>query len=141
MFSKKYLLLFPVSLCLKWLKKTVYKYVIQIATQVRSKMKINWNKVACIKISLCRNTMHLILCHKFFLENSRYSQLKSKLYLFRSSRPEVFLRKGVLKICSKFTGEHPYRSVISIKLQSNWNQTSAWVFSCKLTAFFQNTFS
>ena len=26
---------------------------------------------------------------------------------FRSSRPEVFLRKGVLKICSKFTGEHP----------------------------------
>ena len=33
-----------------------------------------------------------------------------------SSRPEVFLRKGVLKICNKFTGEHPCRSVISIKL-------------------------
>ena len=32
----------------------------------------------------------------------------------RSSRPEVFLGKGVLKICNKFTGEHPYRSVISI---------------------------
>ena len=26
---------------------------------------------------------------------------------FKSSRPEVFLRKGVLKICSKFSGEHP----------------------------------
>ena len=26
--------------------------------------------------------------------------------------PEVFSRKGVLKICSKFTGEHPRRSVI-----------------------------
>ena len=25
---------------------------------------------------------------------------------FRSSPPHVFLRKGVLKICSKFTGEH-----------------------------------
>ena len=25
----------------------------------------------------------------------------------RSSRPEVFSRKGVLKICSKFTGKHP----------------------------------
>ena len=25
----------------------------------------------------------------------------------RSSPPEVFLGKGVLKICSKFTGEHP----------------------------------
>ena len=39
---------------------------------------------------------------------------------FRSSRPEVFLRKGVLKICSKFAEEHPSRSVISIKLQSNF---------------------
>ena len=38
----------------------------------------------------------------------------------RSSRPEVFLRNGVLKICSKFTGEHPCRSAISIKLQSNF---------------------
>ena len=38
--------------------------------------------------------------------------------LFRSSRPEVFLRKGVLKICSKFAEEHPCRSVISIKLRS-----------------------
>ena len=28
----------------------------------------------------------------------------------------MFLRKGVLKICSKFTREHPCRSVISIKL-------------------------
>ena len=35
---------------------------------------------------------------------------------FRSSRPEVFFRKGVLKICSKFTGEHTWRSVISTKL-------------------------
>ena len=29
---------------------------------------------------------------------------------------KMFLGKGVLKICSKFTGEHPCRSVISIKL-------------------------
>ena len=41
----------------------------------------------------------------------------------RRSRPEVFLRKGVLRICSKFTGEHPCRSVISIKLLS----TSGWL--------------
>ena len=32
----------------------------------------------------------------------------------RSSHPEVFLGRDVLKICSKFTGEHPYRSVISV---------------------------
>ena len=29
-------------------------------------------------------------------------------FMFRSSRPEVFIGKGVLKICSKFTGEHPW---------------------------------
>ena len=39
---------------------------------------------------------------------------------YRSSRPEVFLRKGALKIYSKFSGEHPCRSVISIKLHSNF---------------------
>ena len=39
---------------------------------------------------------------------------------FRSSRPEAFLRKGLLKICSKFTGEHPCRSAISVNVQSNF---------------------
>ena len=38
----------------------------------------------------------------------------------RSSRPEVSSGKDFLKICSKFTGEHPCRSVISIKFQSNF---------------------
>ena len=35
--------------------------------------------------------------------------------MFRSSHPELFLRKGVLKICSKFAEEHLCRSAISIK--------------------------
>ena len=43
-----------------------------------------------------------------------------KIYLSESSHPEVLLRKGVLKICSKFTGDHPRRSVISLKLQSSF---------------------
>ena len=37
---------------------------------------------------------------------------------YKSSRPEVFLRKDVLKICSKFTGGHSCQSVISTKLQN-----------------------
>ena len=47
---------------------------------------------------------------------------KTKLLMLhlRSSRPQVFLRKGVLKICRKFTGEHPYQSAISIKLFCNF---------------------
>ena len=39
---------------------------------------------------------------------------------YRSSHSEVFLGKGALKICSKFTGEHPCRSAISIKLLCNF---------------------
>ena len=48
-------------------------------------------------------------------------ELELKLWLrrFRSSRPEVLLEKYVLKICSKFTGEYPCRSLISIRLL--WN--------------------
>ena len=49
---------------------------------------------------------------------------------YRSSCLELFLGKGVLKICSKSIGEHLYRSVISMKLLY-WNRTPAWVFSCK----------
>ena len=32
----------------------------------------------------------------------------------------MFLREGILKICSEFTGDHPCRSVISIKLLRNF---------------------
>ena len=38
--------------------------------------------------------------------------------IYGNSPPEVFLEKGVLKICSKHTGEYSCRSVTSIKLQS-----------------------
>ena len=38
----------------------------------------------------------------------------------RSSSPEVFLGKSVLKICSKFTGGYPCRGVISIQLLCNF---------------------
>ena len=38
----------------------------------------------------------------------------------RSSHPEVFLGKDVLKICSKFTGENPCQNEISIKLLCNF---------------------
>ena len=40
---------------------------------------------------------------------------KAESATLRSSRPDVFLGKGVLKICSTFTVEHPCGSAISIK--------------------------
>ena len=57
-----------------------------------------------------------------------------KFSLCRSSRSEVFLRKRFLKICSKFTGEHPCRSVS----QLYWKHTLAWAFSYKFVACFHN---
>ena len=34
--------------------------------------------------------------------------------------PEVFLEKDVLKLCSKFAGEHPCQSATSVKLLCNF---------------------
>ena len=68
---------------------------------------------------------------KSFLQNVSSSALLygaciQILQTFRSSRPEVFLGKGVLKICSRFTGEHPCRSAISIKLPNNFTEIPLW---------------
>ena len=48
------------------------------------------------------------------------------LTYFQSSPPEVSLAKGVPKICSKFTGEYPCQSVISIKLVCNCSEITLW---------------
>ena len=38
----------------------------------------------------------------------------------------MFSAKVFLKICSKFTGEHPYRSVVSIELLCNFIEITLW---------------
>ena len=46
---------------------------------------------------------------------------------FKSSHPEVFLRKAVLKICSKFKIEHPCRITIWINvLVCNFIEIALW---------------
>ena len=45
----------------------------------------------------------------------------------------MILGNGIMKICSKFTAEHPFRSF-------DFNEVAlAWVFSCKFAEYFQNT--
>ena len=101
-------------------------------TTFTSKIKVfcgpEWTKRGCItasgnilasgNISLKLFTAPLetieLLTFSYVLAESHFVQLH------RSSHPEVFYEKGVLKICSKFTGEQPCRSVISIKLQSSF---------------------
>ena len=51
---------------------------------------------------------HISFIPTFWCSKSSFSKTQNKTTRnFRSSRPKVFLGKGVLKICSKFTGEHP----------------------------------
>ena len=72
----------------------------------------------CIKRQSCHHieTSQLI-CSKNQLTGFYMSATLAPNGLnYRSSHPEVFLEKGVLKICIKFTEEHPWQSVISIKL-------------------------
>ena len=50
----------------------------------------------------------------------KYDAAFSSNFFSRSSQPEVFLGKDVLKTCCKFTGEHSCPSVVSIKLLCNF---------------------
>ena len=71
----------------------------------------------------CLFSEYICLIHKYtslgnikscLYKTDNYPTLPILMPSFKSSPPEVFLVRGALKICSKFTGEHPYRSVISI---------------------------
>ena len=44
----------------------------------------------------------------------------------RSSYPEMFLEKSVLKICRKFTGEHPCQCLVLITLQNSFIEIALW---------------
>ena len=83
----------------------------------------------CVLVNwACSDNLRKILC--------RYSKKKGQ----RTEAVTYFLGKGVLKISSKFTGEHPCRSVISIKLQSNFIEIALrhGYFPVKLVHIFRN---
>ena len=48
------------------------------------------------------------------------------IIIFRSSHPEVFLEKGVLKIRSKYTGEHTCRCVIPARFLCKFIEITFW---------------
>ena len=74
------------------------------------------------------------------------SNFTMHLRAIRRSHPEVFLGKGVLKICSKFTGEHLCWRAISIKLLYNFVEITLWhgcslvnLLHISITPFLKNT--
>ena len=50
--------------------------------------------------------MHMLIKINSYKREMTIFKLNKKLKTYRSSPPEVLLSKGVLKICSKSTGEH-----------------------------------
>ena len=100
-------------------------------------LEVNSN---CFEISNC--------FEKSFCLHDDFTEVKSQTGLsslgvsckraLRSSPTEVFLVKGVLKICSKFMEEHPCRSAIckATLLKSYFGM----FFSCKISNHFEMSF-
>ena len=72
----------------------------------------------------CFNGKHLPLVYvQYFFEGAEHEHTSNQLFhgnnlkkSDRSSRPEMFCRKGGLKNFTKFTGKHPCRSLLFNKI-------------------------
>ena len=91
-----------------------------------------------LQTSRANNSEILWIQHAKFSGHCFYMNIS----IYRNSHPEVVLRRGVLKICTKFTGEHPCRSVTSLKLQSSFIEIAFWhgCFPVNLLHIFRTTF-
>ena len=83
----------------------------------------SWQKIF-LSFATCLRYLFILRVFRWFSmsfinSSSLLATLQSEKLILRSSPSEVFFRKGVLKLCSKFTGEHPCRNVISLKLLRN----------------------
>ena len=64
---------------------------------------------------------------------------KSKFGTLRSSPPEVFCKKGVVRNVSKFTGKHLCHSLFFNKVAGRKKEALARVFSCEFCEISKNT--
>ena len=62
------------------------------------------------------------------------------LKIYRSSRPEVFCEKGVLRNIAKFTGKHLYQSFYLNKVATLWKRDSGTGVLCEFWEISKNTF-
>ena len=108
-----------------------------LSEHVYMRLEVNSNRFEisnCFEKSFC--------LHDDFTEVKSQTGLSSlgvsRKRALRSSHPEVFLVKGILKICSKFMGEHPCWSAIckATLLKSHFGM----VFSCKISNHFEMSF-
>ena len=60
-----------------------------------------------------------------------------KLFSFRSSRPEVFCKQGILRNFTKFTGKHLCQTLFFNKVSG---LRPAQVFSCEFREIIKNSY-
>ena len=97
----------------------------------------------CYYVKLLTKT---ILCFSSnvakFLRTPFSQNTSGRLLLSKSSRPEVFCKKGFLRNFTKFTGKHPWKSLFFLPEACNFikKKTLAQVFSCEFCEISKNTF-
>ena len=85
-------------------------------------------------LSHCKSahrTHWIIFLARYFNNNNNILNIKQNLnqLVYGSSCLEVFLVKGVMKICSKFTRQHPCRSVMILNNKQS-DQLTTWRKKC-----------
>ena len=116
----------------------IINYIISISLLVVKLMLILTESTMWLLIALALRKHCWVCCSIIIISMQRLFRT------LRSSRPEVLLGKGVLKIYSKFTAEQNTHTKCDFNKVANqlfWNCTPAWVFSLKFAAYFQSTFS
>ena len=88
------------------------KYVLKETARPKCWPKFLTKRSIWLFTKLQLTKLHLILFRTYIIS--------TVITKFQKQSSEVFLGKGFLKTCSKFTREHACRSVISIKLQSKF---------------------
>ena len=73
----------------------------------------------------------------FSFRGAKWLCCRQSLTWFRSSRPEVFCKKVVLRSFTKFTGKHLCQSLFFNKVKK---ETLAQMFSCEFCEISKNTF-
>ena len=80
-----------------------------------------------------------------FINGWFYRRLILRDSIYKSSRPEVVCKIGLLRNSAKFTGKHLYQRLLLIKLPKAWNNikkdTMAQEFSCEFCEISKNSFS
>ena len=114
--------------------QTSSRYVFKRSS--RHMFKTSWRRLQCNNFSssedvkllrwrlkMCWRSLHGMFWGRL---EGVFKTNKCLLGIHKSSHPEVFLRKGVLKKCCKFAGEYQCRSAISIKLLYNFVEIALW---------------